>query len=209
MNEINNRLNEILESSIIIDTLSHGPLLWSDDLIKACDEMLAQEMNPWDVIPILTLQFARNVVNDDEYFSKYVEAWKECGVTCVSWTLGPMYSKPYSFDGVFHNFSYMTYIIENRPELFIKVLKGADIERAHKEGKKGIILNVQSMQHIGKDINMVELNYMQGFRIMQLTYNKKIAIGTGCTAVRDRGLTEFGIEVVHKINDLGAIVERH
>jgi hypothetical protein len=59
MNEINNRLNEILESSIIIDTLSHGPLLWSDDLIKACDEMLAQEMNPWDVIPILALQFAR------------------------------------------------------------------------------------------------------------------------------------------------------
>ena len=31
MNEINDRLNEILESSIIIDTLSHGPLLWSDD----------------------------------------------------------------------------------------------------------------------------------------------------------------------------------
>jgi membrane dipeptidase len=207
MNEINNRLNEILESSIIIDTLSHGPLLWSDDLIKACDEMLAREMNPWDVIPILILQFARNVVNDEGYFSNYVEAWKESGVTCVSWTLGPFYSKPYSFDGVFHNFSYMTYMLENRPELFIKVLKGADIERAHKEGKKGIILNIQSMQHIGKDINMVELNYMQGFRIMQLTYNKKIAVGTGCTAVRDRGLTEFGIEVVHKINELGAIVD--
>ncbi len=66
MNEINNRLNEILESSIIIDTLSHGPLLWSDDLIKACDEMLAQGMNPWDVIPILATMFARNVVNNDK-----------------------------------------------------------------------------------------------------------------------------------------------
>jgi len=207
MSEINDRLNEILDSSIIIDTLSHGPLLWSDDLIKANDEMLAQEMNPWDIIPILALQFAKNVVNDDNYNSKYIEAWKKSGVTCVSWTLGPLYSKPYSFDGVFHNFSFMTYMLDNRPDLFIKVLKGADIERAHKEGKKGIILNVQSMEHIGKDINMVELNYMQGFRIMQLTYNKKIAIGTGCTAVRDRGLTEFGIEVVHKINELGAIVD--
>jgi len=207
MNEINNRLDEILESSIIIDTLSHGPLLWSDDILKANDEMLAQGMNPWDIIPILILQYARNIVNDDEYDSKYVEAWKESGVTCVSYTLGPLYSKPYSFDGVFHNFSFMTYMLDNRPDLFIKVLKGADIERAHKEGKKGIILNLQSMEHIGKDINMVELNYMQGFRIMQLTYNKKNAVGTGCIAVRDRGLTEFGIEVVHKINELGAIVD--
>ena len=122
MNEINKRLDEILESSIIIDTLSHGPLLWSDDLIKANDEMLAREMNPWDVIPILVLQFAKNVVNNDEYFSKYDEAWKESGVSCVSWTLGPLYSKPYSFDGVFHNFSFMTYILDNRPDLFIKVL---------------------------------------------------------------------------------------
>ena len=207
MNEINDRLNKILESSIIIDTLSHGPLIWSDDILKANDEMLAQDKNPWDIIPILILKFARNVVNNDEYFSNYVEAWKESGVTCVSYTLGPLYSKPYSFDGVFHNFSFMTYMLDNRPDLFIKVLKAADIERAHKEGKKAIILNVQSMEHIGKDINMVELNYMQGFRIMQLTYNKKIAIGTGCTAVRDRGLTEFGIEVVHKINELGAIVD--
>ena len=102
MSEINDRINEILDSSIIIDTLSHGPLLWSDDLIKANDEMLAQEMNPWDIIPILALQFAKNVVNDDNYNSKYIEAWKKSGVTCVSWTLGPLYSKPYSFDGVFH-----------------------------------------------------------------------------------------------------------
>ena len=69
MNDIDDRLNEILETSIIIDTLSHGPLLWSDDILKANDEMLAQDMNPWDIIPILILKFARNVVNDDEYDS--------------------------------------------------------------------------------------------------------------------------------------------
>jgi len=57
MNEINKRLDEILESSIIIDTLSHGPLVWSDDILKANDEMLAQNMNPWDIIPILILQY--------------------------------------------------------------------------------------------------------------------------------------------------------
>ena len=204
---MNDRVNEILSSNIIIDTLSHGPLPWSDDLIAACDEMLARDMNPWDVIPELVIKFAYKVVNDPKYFDNYVKNWNECGVNCVSWTIGPMHSKPYSFEGVFHNFSFMTYMLDNRKDFFLKILKAEDFEKAMNEGKRGIILNFQSMQHIGTDLNLVELYYMQGFRVMQLTYNSKNAVGTGCTARRDRGLTEFGLEVVSKMNELGVVVD--
>ncbi|MFX0176841.1 MAG: dipeptidase [Candidatus Hodarchaeota archaeon] len=204
---MDDRVKEILNSNIIIDTLSHGPLPWSDDLVKACDEMLAQDMNPWDVIPKLVMKFAYKVVNDPNYYDEYVRNWDECGVNSVSWTVGPMHSKPYSFEGVFHNFSFMTYILDNREDFFMKILKAADFEKAEKEGKKGIVLNFQSMQHIGTDIDFIELYYMQGFRVMQLTYNSKNAVGTGCTAKRDRGLTEFGLDVVSKMNELGIIVD--
>ena len=201
------RLKEILNSNIIIDTLSHGPLPWSKDLIAACDEMLARDMNPWDIIPIIVVKFANNVVNDAQYFENYVKEWKQSGVDCVSWTVGPLHSKPYSFEGVFHNFSFLTYILDHRKDFFMKILKAEDIETAKKNGKKGILLNFQSMQHIDIDINLVELYYMQGIRVMQLTYNSKNPVGTGCTARRDRGLTEFGIDVVHKMNELGIVVD--
>jgi len=201
------RLKEILNSNIIIDTLSHGPLPWSKDLIAACDEMLARDMNPWEVIPKLVIKFANNVVNVAEYYENYVNEWNQCGVDCVSWTVGPLHSKPYSFEGVFHNFSLMTYILDHRNDFFMKILKAEDIEKAKKNGKKGILLNFQSMQHINTDINLVELYYMQGIRVMQLTYNSKNPVGTGCTARRDRGLTEFGIKVVHKMNELGIVVD--
>jgi membrane dipeptidase len=201
------RLNEILNSNVIIDTLSHGPLPWSKDLISACDEMIAKDMNPWDIIPILVVKFANNVVNDAKYYENYVNEWNQCGVDCVSWTVGPLHSKPYSFEGVFHNFSFMTYILDHRKDFFMKILKAEDIETAKKNGKKGILLNFQSMQHIDTDINLVELYYMQGIRVMQLTYNSKNPVGTGCTARRDRGLTEFGIDVVHKMNELGIVVD--
>lgn len=201
------RVKNILKSNVIIDTLSHGPLPWSDDLVAECDRMLAEGMNPWDVIPILVVKFAKNVVNNSEYYDNYVEAWKQCGVDCVSWTVGPMHSKPYSFEGVFHNFSFMTYLLDHKQDFFVKILKAADIENAKKQGKKGILLSFQSMQHIGTDIDLVELYYMQGIRVMQLTYNSKNPVGTGCTAVRDRGLTEFGKEVVHKMNELGILVD--
>ncbi|MFW9937906.1 MAG: dipeptidase [Candidatus Thorarchaeota archaeon] len=204
---MDDHVKEILSSNIIIDTLSHGPLPWSDDLVAACDEMLARDMNPWDVIPELVIKFAYKVVNEPKYFDNYVKSWKDCGVNCVSWTVGPMHSKPYSFEGVFHNYSFMTYMLDNRKDFFLKILKAEDFEKAKKEEKRGIILNFQSMQHIDTDINLVELYYMQGIRVMQLTYNSKNAVGTGCTARRDRGLTEFGLDVVNKMNELGIIVD--
>jgi len=38
-----------LESNIIIDTLSHGPILWTDEFINASKEMLALDINPFKI----------------------------------------------------------------------------------------------------------------------------------------------------------------
>jgi membrane dipeptidase len=169
--------------------------------------MLALNVNPFKIGQELIFEFAKKIVLDDSYFANYVEAWKNSGVNCVSWTLGPMHEKPYSLEGVIHNLAYMTYLLDNRSNYFQKVLKADDIENAVNDGKKAIILNVQDMQHIGNDIDLVDQFYMMGFRIHQLTYNMKNQVGTGCTARRDKGLTEFGISVVERINNLGGLVD--
>lgn len=207
MSELKNRINNIFKSNIIIDSLSHGPLIWSDSLKASVNEMINEGMNAWDIIPKILLQMGKKLVRDDKYFEEYTNAWKEAGVNCVSWTVGPLYSKPYSFEGVFHNFAFMTYIFDHRKDFYVKVLKADDIEKAYREGKRAVILNFQSMEHIGTNLDLVELYYMMGIRIMQLTYNSKNPVGTGCTYRRDRGLTEFGLQVVDKINELGAIVD--
>lgn len=207
MNETEEKLEAILQDSLICDSLSHGPIPWTSSLKSLTDDMIDQGMNPWDIIPKIVIQFAKNIVQDDTYFEEYKRAWAESGVDCVSWTVGPLYSTPYSFDGVFHNMSFMTYIFDNRKEFITKVLSYNDIETAKKENKKAVILNFQSMQHIEENLDLVELYYMQGFRIMQLTYNTRNKVGTGCTARRDRGLSDFGKDVVNEINKLGALVD--
>jgi len=207
MNEIETELKDILDSSVIIDSLSHGPMPWSEDLVKFSDDMIAKGINPWDIIPKILTKFAKKIVEDNDYYEMYKKAWEKSSVNCVSWTIGPLYSNPYSFEGVFHNYAIMTYLFDHRNNFFKKVLKTEDITSAKEEGKKAIILNFQSMQHIGENIDMVELYYMKGVRIMQLTYNTKNPVGTGCIARRDRGLTEFGKMVVNKINELGCVVD--
>lgn len=207
MSKTEEKFKDIIKGSIVIDSLSHGPIPWTEDLKKLTDKMIAQGMNPWDIIPELVIEFAKNIVLDDDYFQKYRDSWEKSTVDCVSWTLGPLYSTPYSFDGVFHNMSFMTYIFDNRKDYIMKVLKAKDIENAKEKGKKAVILNFQSMQHIEENLDLIELYYMQGFRVMQLTYNSRNQVGTGCTARRDRGLSEFGKEVVSEINKLGAIID--
>jgi membrane dipeptidase len=207
MNEIKVKAREFIDSNLIIDTLSHGPILWTDKFNKISDDMLDANVNPFKIVQDLVLEFANSVVSDAEYYVKYAEAWKESGVDCVSWTLGPIHQKAYSLEGVLHNYAYLSHMMDNKKEFFYKVLKAEDIENAYKNGKRAIILNFQDMQHIGTDLNLVNLFYMMGFRIHQLTYNTKNAVGTGCTARVDKGLTEFGISVVERINQLGGIVD--
>ncbi len=207
MNKINDKIHEILESSIVIDSLSHGPILWTDDLKAAITEMLLKDMDPWRIVQDIILLFAQKIVSDNNYFNKYTEAWIKSGVSCISWTVGPIYERPYTFDGIIHNYSFLTHIIENRNDFFQKVLKVKDIEMAKAHGKKGIIINLQNLEPIGSNLEMVDLFYMMGIRIAQLTLNTKNLIGTGCLARRDRGLTDFGSEVIERMESLGMIVD--
>jgi membrane dipeptidase len=191
---------------LIVDTLSHGPLVWNDRLIALSDTMLAAGLSPFKIAQDLTCEMAKMLVDDAHYFEHYKRAWDECGVTCVSWTMGAVHEQPYSLEAAYHNYAYMTHILDNRQDFFVKALRAADINRAHKENKRAVILNFQNLDHIGSDIDLLERFYQMGFRIMQLTYNAPNAIGGGCTG-EDKGLTDFGRSVVEKLNELGILVD--
>jgi len=207
MSDLEERARNLIEKGTIIDTLSHGPILWTDPFIKKTDELLALDQSPFKIVQELIGDFSKTAVSNDDYFEKLKTAWKKSGVDCVSWTVGPIHERPYSLEGVRHNLAFLTYFIDNRSEFFVKVVKADDIKRAKDLGKVGIIYNLQDCGFIGTDIDLLEEFYYLGIRVMQLTYNSKNTIGTGCTARRDKGLTEFGRQVVEKINELGGIVD--
>ncbi|MHA1726980.1 MAG: hypothetical protein ACTSXH_19425, partial [Promethearchaeota archaeon] len=71
--------------------MSHGPIIWSQDLIDLTNEKLSQEIDPWKIVQELILLVAKKIVNDDSYYQQYKQAWQECKVDCVSWTIGPIH----------------------------------------------------------------------------------------------------------------------
>jgi membrane dipeptidase len=70
-----------------------------------------------------------------------------------------------------------------------------------------VIVNFQNTTHFGADLSKLEEFHDLGVRIIQLTYNAQNLVGRGCTERNPGGLSNFGIEVVRRMNELGILVD--
>ena len=207
MTEISERVTRLMQERLVADSLSHGPFLWTGDLARAGEDMMAAGVNPWNAVQDLFVRWSKKFISDDDYFEECRRAWQASGVDCVSWTIGPIHAQPYSFDGILHNLAVMTRVLDHRHDLLAKVLCAGDMDAAKASGRIGVILNFQDLTPIGERLELIEQFYLFGVRIMQLTLNNRNRIGTGCTEASDEGLTEFGRQVVDRLNDQGVVVD--
>jgi membrane dipeptidase len=92
-------------------------------------------------------------------------------------------------------------------DVITQVHSAADILRAKREGRVGIILGWQNTSGMDDDISNLVLFRNLGVRVMQLTYNTQNLVGSGCWESRDRGLSDFGHDVVDEMNRLGILID--
>jgi membrane dipeptidase len=83
----------------------------------------------------------------------------------------------------------------------------ADIHAAKREGKTGVILGFQNSSPIEEDLDLVEVFYRLGVRVIQITYNDLNFVGAGCYERKDVGLSQFGVDLVAEMNRLGMVVD--
>ena len=88
----------------------------------------------------------------------------------------------------------------------VKVSNAGDIEAAKQQGKVGFMPTLEHLA-IGYQLDRVDTLYNIGVRLAGLTYFRKNYIGDGMYERNDGGLSDFGIEVVHKMNELGMAVD--
>jgi membrane dipeptidase len=92
-------------------------------------------------------------------------------------------------------------------DLIMQVRTSADIARAKREGKTGIILGWQNLTGIEDQIGYLQLFKELGVGIMQIAYNTQNLVGTGCYESRDGGLSDFGHEVIAEMNRVGILCD--
>lgn len=89
---------------------------------------------------------------------------------------------------------------------FMRIDSPGDFERLRGSGKVGILLGVQNSEHFQR---LDDINHFWGLgqRVSQLTYNSRNRIGNGSTERVDGGLSDYGVVVVQRMNELGMAVD--
>ena len=97
--------------------------------------------------------------------------------------------------------------IKDNPDRFILATSADDFVRAKKDKKCAVLMGFQNTTPLEKSLDNMDILYQAGTRWMQLTYNQRNLVGDGCTERTNAGLSDYGLEVVERMNELGIIVD--
>ncbi|MDE2979695.1 MAG: membrane dipeptidase [Gemmatimonadota bacterium] len=114
------------------------------------------------------------------------------------------------FDDQYHNsllfVAGYNAIIAARPDLFVRIDSAEDLASVHGSGRAGILIGLQTSSHFHSPDD-VNLFYGLGQRVSQLTYNSRNMIGNGSTERVDGGISDFGVAIVERMNEVGMAVD--
>ena len=197
---------DLHRQSIVCDAQFTEPAVFSESLVTRTNEMLGKRIRGWFVFNQIDKFRVDEIADGGRTRGLYIDAWKRSGVTVGSTTIG-------SDIAALGHFVRKMDVLRDLG-IGIKATCADHIVTAKREGKHAIIWNFQDSIAIDgprvlveDNLALLETYYNVGIRMMQLTYNLRNLVGDGCTERYQSGLSEFGVKVVEKMNELGMIVD--
>lgn len=106
----------------------------------------------------------------------------------------------------------LTEEVEANGDWCMPVRSASDFQEAKRQGKVGVVLSLEGVDPIGKDIDMLSVFYRLGVRGVGLTWSRRNYAADGSyfgsppEGIRG-GLTPFGIELVKRAEALGMFLD--
>ena len=159
-----------------------------------------------DMLGLLTLDFKKLAAwraKPESFLPADFQRLQDSGTTifhpAVGYTQGNIYAESSA------DITGWDAFISAHPEYFIRVCCPGDLTRAKAERKLGIIVGQQNSNHF-RTVDDVDAFYKLGQRVSQLTYHDNL-LGGGSTDPSEKGLTEYGEQVLARMNKLGMGVD--
>ena len=90
---------------------------------------------------------------------------------------------------------------------FELVRNTGEMDSAIENGSVALWLGLEGGEPIGTSLDLLEIFYRLGLRVLTLTWSLRNAIGDGVFERTNGGLTAFGVEVVGKAEELGILLD--
>ncbi|HET7561182.1 MAG TPA: membrane dipeptidase [Rhodanobacteraceae bacterium] len=132
------------------------------------------------------------------------QALRDSGLSALKSTLGGANG---TFEETVADIAAAQKLIEQHPDLFIKVKGHADLERAKPENKVAVIFSFEAASPLEDKLDRIDLFRQFDVLVMQLTYNHKTPFGVGCLDGETGGVTELGRNAIARMNTLGVALD--
>lgn len=109
------------------------------------------------------------------------------------------------FDNGFKVISFFRSWIKCHSDKYRLVSNTKEILENKKLGVLSVVFDLEGLNAIGDQVDLIEMYYDLGVRWALVAYNKNNLAGGGCLD-EDCGLTEFGREVVKRMDQIGMVV---
>jgi membrane dipeptidase len=179
---------------------------WSSSDYSERAIRLVKESTVIDMLCILTLDFEKQgrwFTRPDAFPDSEFEKWRASGLTAMHPAVG-MGGPNVHYDTLAFLAGWNGFIASRSD--FMRVDSVDDFDKAKRAGQVGVILGLQNSEHF-RTPNDVALFHGLGQRVSQLTYNARNLIGNGSTERRDEGISDFGVAVINKMNEVGMAVD--
>lgn len=100
------------------------------------------------------------------------------------------------------------------PEKMMQAFTAADIKKAVAQKKLAVLFGVEGGHMIENDLNKLDALFIRGVRYMTLTWNNSTNWATSALdettradSLKHKGLTDFGKQVIKRMNELGMLVD--
>lgn len=133
------------------------------------------------------------------------------GMTAVNITLPYVHGPDDPYETSVEHILQADQVVADHPDSVLKVKTASDIITAYETSRCGMIYGFQNAEQLYSDTvsvaDRVADFHGRGMRVVQLTYNLKNRLGCGSMVPSDDGLTKFGIEALHALNDHNLLVD--
>jgi len=187
---------EIHDKAILIDSHNDFLMLVTDDLV---------------------LDYTKNTIAFDKDLTGKTHLdlarFKEGGLDVQFFSVFCLPSQINPFDMANRQIDSLEAIISRHPDKIVIASNSTELLKAVKQQKLVAMIGVEGGHMIENDLSKLDILFQRGARYMTLTWNNSTSWATSAndetlnSNLKQKGLTDFGKQVVERMNELGMMID--
>lgn len=200
---------ELHRNFTVCDTFGFCPKPWPKDIAEFMNGMIKEGVGQYRWRERSTMYRIHGFTKWREGIDEFLAALKCAGVNGLVQTVGGGENLEYTIQ----NMAAYQHLRGMLGDELPQARSAVEISEAAENDRTALVFSVNGPPPVGDmtdpDNKLYWLNvwYQLGVRFMHLSYNRRNEVADGCTEASGAGLSDYGYELVRKMNEVGIVVD--